>query len=60
MLLAHFTHHSQSDEAVEMIPGLADSHPATTHVVKRDALSPGTTCSGNMRPHAVEAFEHEQ
>ena len=29
----------QSDEAVEMFPGLAGSHPAMTHVMERDVLS---------------------
>ena len=33
---------TQSDEAVEMFPGLAGSHPVTTHVMERDALSQET------------------
>ena len=36
-------------EDVEMFPGLAGDHPATTCVVERDALSQETTCGGIRR-----------
>ena len=45
-----------SQEAVEMFPGLAGDHPATTHVVEGGVLSQETTCSG-IYPHVAELDE---
>ena len=42
-------HDALSLGLVDVFPGLAGSHPATTHVVERDVLSQQTTCSGDIR-----------